>query len=176
MRPRPPPKPGQGVSFVRTVRAPACARESATPNRPTDPESGVERHEPSGMSPQSTPRPLVLVVDDDPDVRGILGMLLTNEGYEVVTAVDGADALGYAADERIGLIVLDLQMPRIEGDVFCRAYRERGGKAPVLVVTASDIDAETVARLGADAYLPKPFDIEAALDTMRRLLDSNRAE
>jgi two-component system OmpR family response regulator len=128
------------------------------------------------MSPRSaSSRPVVLVVDDDPDVRGILGMLLSNDGYEVVTAVDGADALGYAGDERIRLIVLDLQMPRLEGDVFCRAYRERGGQAPILIVTASDIGPEAVARYGADAYLAKPFDIEQALDTVRRLVHPDGA-
>ena len=125
------------------------------------------------MSARTTShRPTVLVVDDDPDVRGILGIILANEEYEVVTAVDGAAALEYASDPRIGLILLDIQMPRLEGDAFCRAYRERGGRAPVLVMTALDIDAATVARIGADGYLPKPFDIEPALETIRRLVDA----
>jgi len=126
----------------------------------------------AAMSSRTTSnRPTILVVDDDPDVRGILGMLLANEQYEVVTAVGGEDALGYAGDARIGLILLDIQMPRLEGDAFCRAYRERGGRAPVLVITASDINSETVTRIGADGYLAKPFDIEAALETIRRLVD-----
>ena len=114
--------------------------------------------------------PTVLVIDDDPDVRGILGMLLSREGYEVVTAIDGAAALEHVKDERIGLIVLDLQMPRLDGDQFRRVYQERGGHAPILLVTAAEVAPDDLERLGVSAYIPKPFDIDEVLETANRLV------
>ena len=116
--------------------------------------------------------PVVLVVDDDPDVRGILAMLLTREGYEVATAIDGADALNYAGDPRIALLVLDLQMPRLDGDTFRRVYRERGGHAPILLITAAEVSPDDLARIGADAYIAKPFDVDNVLETIARLVSA----
>jgi DNA-binding response OmpR family regulator len=69
----------------------------------------------------------VLIAEDDPDIRQILHTFLEEEGYTVVSAVDGEDALGLATTRHIGLIVLDLQMPLLNGEAFFRAYRERGG-------------------------------------------------
>ena len=115
---------------------------------------------------RSAPRPSILVVDDDPDVRGLLAILFDREGYEVVTAIDGEAALAYAGDSRIGLIFLDLQMPRVDGRGFCRAYRERGGRAPIVLLTAADIEPGDVARFGFDAYIAKPFDVERVLDAV----------
>lgn len=118
-------------------------------------------------------RPVVLVVDDDPDIRGILGMLLSREGYEVVTAIDGAAALEHVGDERVALVVLDLQMPRLDGDQFRRVYQERGGHAPILLVTASEVGPNDLARLGVSAYIAKPFDVETMLETVDRLVNSH---
>jgi CheY-like chemotaxis protein len=118
----------------------------------------------------SPAKPVVLVVDDDPDVRGILGMLLDRDGYEVVTAIDGAAALEHVTDERISLIVLDLQMPRLDGDQFRRVYQERGGHAPILLVTAAEVSQDDLTRLGVTAYIAKPFDIEHVLETVARLI------
>ena len=115
-------------------------------------------------------RPVVLVVDDDPDVRGILAMLLAREGYEVVTAIDGAAALEHVHDARIKLVVLDLQMPRLDGDAFRRVYRERGGHAPILLITGARVSPDELARLGADAYIGKPFDVDDVLETVARLV------
>ena len=114
----------------------------------------------------------MLVVDDDPDIRGILGMLLARDGCEVITAIDGAAALEHVTDERIDLIVLDLQMPRLDGDQFRRVYQERGGHAPILLVTAAEVGPQDLERLGVTAYVAKPFDIEALLETVHRLLAS----
>lgn len=118
----------------------------------------------------SDKNPVVLVVDDDPDVRGILGMLLEREGYEVITAIDGAAALEHVTDSRISLVVLDLQMPRLDGEHFRRVFRERGGHAPILLITGAAVTPEELAHLGADAYVAKPFDVETVLDTTARLI------
>lgn len=115
-------------------------------------------------------KPVVLVVDDDPDVRGILGMLLSREGYEVITAIDGAAALEHVRDARIKLVILDLQMPRLDGDLFRRVYRERGGPAPILLITGAEITPDDLARFGADAYIAKPFDVDVVLETVARLV------
>ena len=117
-------------------------------------------------------KPVVLVVDDDPDVRGILGMLLDRDGFEVVTAIDGAAALEHVTDERLSLIVLDLQMPRLDGDQFRRVYQERGGHAPILLVTAAAVSPSDLERLGVSAYVAKPFDIETLLETVHGLIGS----
>jgi chemosensory pili system protein ChpA (sensor histidine kinase/response regulator) len=119
----------------------------------------------------SPEKPVVLVVDDDPDIRGILGMLLSREGFEVVTAIDGAAALEHVTDQRIALIVLDLQMPRLDGTQFRRVYGEHGGHAPILLVTAAEVGPNDLERLGVTAYIAKPFDIEVLLETVHRLID-----
>ena len=72
--------------------------------------------------------PVVLVVDDDDAIRLSVGMLLEDEGYRVLLARDGIEALGAALARRIDMILLDLAMPRLTGEAFCRAYRERGGR------------------------------------------------
>src|SRR5688500_13586995 len=118
----------------------------------------------------SPARPVVLVVDDDPDVRGILAMLLSREGYEVVTAIDGAAALEHVRDDRIALVVLDLQMPRLDGSQFRRVYSEHGGRAPILLVTAAEVGANDIERLGVSDYVAKPFEIEHLLETVQRLI------
>jgi chemosensory pili system protein ChpA (sensor histidine kinase/response regulator) len=122
----------------------------------------------------SAERPVVLVVDDDPDVRGILGMLLERDGYEVVTAIDGAAALEHVKDERIALVVLDLQMPRLDGDQFRRVYQERGGHAPILLVTAAEVSKNDLERLGVSAFIAKPFDVDTVMETVHRLVAEGR--
>jgi DNA-binding response OmpR family regulator len=115
-------------------------------------------------------KPVVLVVDDDADVRGILGMLLSREGYQVITAIDGAAALEHVTNARINLVILDLQMPRLDGDVFRKVFRERGAGAPILLITGAEVSPEDLTRIGADAYIAKPFDVDVVLETVARLV------
>ena len=115
-------------------------------------------------------RPAVLVVDDDPDVRTILSVLLSHNGYDVITADDGATALELTRVRQVGLIVIDLHMPRLRGDSFCHRYREHGGSAPIFLLTASQVDSETVARYGADAYIAKPFQVGQVLEMVEQLV------
>jgi two-component system OmpR family response regulator len=116
----------------------------------------------------SSPAATILVVDDDPDVRALLAMLFDREGYDVETAIDGEAALAHAANDRIGLILLDLQMPRVDGKTFCRTYRERGGRARIVLLTAAEIQPGDVERYGFDDYVAKPFDVDAMLETVAR--------
>jgi two-component system, OmpR family, response regulator MprA len=94
----------------------------------------------------------VLVVDDDPDVRDSLARALRLSGYAVTTAVHGADALDTVARSPVDLIVLDVQMPVVDGFDACRMLRARGDATPVLVLTARAAvdDRVTGLEVGAD--------------------------
>src|SRR5579863_3090540 len=114
----------------------------------------------------------LLVVDDDPDVRDSLERALRYAGYAVTTAVHGADALNALARSPVDLIVLDVQMPMVDGFDACRRIRGRGDATPILVLTARDAvdDRVTGLEVGADDYLVKPFALRGLLARIRALL------
>ena len=98
----------------------------------------------------------ILVVDDDSSLRRMLKLTLKQEGFRVCTAVDGEQALEELDRCAPDIIVLDLQMPVMDGRTFYRALREMGRKTPVLIVSA-DGAASAAQELNADDYLAKPF-------------------
>jgi len=114
----------------------------------------------------------VLIVEDDPAVRESLERCLAFEGYEVVAAVDGEAGLTAAAQRRPDAILLDLQLPRMDGLEVCRRLRASGDGVPILMLTARDATRDRVSGLdaGADDYLPKPFALEELLARLRALL------
>jgi CheY-like chemotaxis protein len=114
--------------------------------------------------------PLVLVVDDDPDILEAIGDILESEGYRVARARDGAEALDRVAAEPPSLILLDLMMPVLDGIGFARSLRALGLAAgvPIVVVSADAHPARAVA-VGAQGYLAKPFDVERLLGEVGRL-------
>jgi two-component system, OmpR family, response regulator MprA len=115
----------------------------------------------------------VLVVDDDRSVRESLRRSLQFNGYEVVTASDGLEALEtIAKQQRFDIIVLDVMMPRLDGLETCRRLRALGEEVPIIVLTARDAVSDRVSGLdaGADDYLPKPFALEELLARLRALL------
>ncbi|PPK71064.1 response regulator transcription factor [Actinokineospora auranticolor] len=119
----------------------------------------------------------LLVVDDDPDVRESLRHSLEFEGYEVVTAAEGAQALRLVLTaRRPDLAILDLMMPEVDGLETCRRLRAAGERMPVLMLTARDSLGDRVTGLdaGADDYLVKPFALEELLARVRALLKQNR--
>ena len=112
----------------------------------------------------------VLVVDDDPDLREVIASVLERAGYEAAQAADGAEALGRARERPPSLVVLDLEMPVLDGRGFLAACRAEPALAAVPVVLTSGLAAEA-ARLAVDfpavRVLPKPFrmrDLLAAVD------------
>ncbi len=119
----------------------------------------------------------LLVADDDPDVRDSLSRALRYAGYQVSTAVHGADALDSVARAPVDLIVLDVLMPILDGLDACRRLRERGDATPVLVLTARDAVEDRVTGLeaGADDYLVKPFALSELLARVRALLRRSQA-
>lgn len=114
----------------------------------------------------------ILVVDDEPAVREALRRSLAFEGYAVQTAVDGLDALDKAASYAPDLIVLDIQMPRMDGLTAARRLRAAGGVVPILMLTARDTVGDRVTGLdaGADDYLVKPFELDELFARVRALL------
>jgi CheY-like chemotaxis protein len=114
--------------------------------------------------------PVILIVDDSEDVRSLLAILLLRVGYRVIEALDGQAALELTADHPVDLVVLDLSMPRRNGVSFCRSYRERGGVAPIILITATegdDLEANLLA-CGAVGHIPKPFDIDQTLEMIEQ--------
>jgi two-component system, chemotaxis family, chemotaxis protein CheY len=110
------------------------------------------------------PHPLVLVVDDDPDILDAICDILDGEGYRVVRARNGLEALQQLDGERPAIILLDLMMPVMDGLAFAQALRARGldREIPIVVISA-DGNPQKAAAVGARGYLAKPFDIDALL-------------
>jgi len=108
----------------------------------------------------------VLVVDDDRDIRGVVSDVLRAEGYEVVTACDGLEALVVASQQHPDVILLDLMMPVMSGRQF-RAEQSRDptlARVPVVVMSAFPQTSD----LGAAGYLSKPFDITELIETVEQ--------
>ncbi len=107
--------------------------------------------------------PLVLVVDDDPDILEAICDILEVEDYRVAKARNGLEALEKVDAERPDAILLDLMMPVMDGVTFAQALRERPeGDVPIVVISA-DGNPQRAASVGARAYLAKPFDIDTLL-------------
>ncbi len=100
----------------------------------------------------------ILVVDDDPQIRRVLKVTLTGQGYEVDDAKNGESALEKVRESRFDLVLLDVNMPGIDGLETCRAIREQS-EIGIIMLTVRDNEADTVAALdaGADDYVTKPF-------------------
>ena len=116
----------------------------------------------------------VLIVDDDQKVLDMLRRTLTYDGYDVVTAADGLEAIQLAQEQRPDLVVLDWRMPGLDGIDVARRLKAADG-TPILMLTARDAIDDRVAGLdaGADDYLVKPFAPAELLARLRALLRRN---
>jgi len=115
----------------------------------------------------------VLVVDDEPQVVWVLQLALDAEGYEVLTARNGIEAMAQISSGHPDLMVLDVMMPRMDGWSVMRELSKlpKDERPRVVMVTAlaSHRDRATAAELGADAYVPKPFDMDHLLGVLHGL-------
>ncbi|MCT4356966.1 response regulator transcription factor [Streptomyces sp. Je 1-79] len=114
----------------------------------------------------------ILIVDDEPAVREALRRSLAFEGYGTEEAVDGVDALARMESYAPDLVVLDVQMPRMDGLTAARRIRASGSTVPILMLTARDTVGDRVTGLdaGADDYLVKPFELDELFARIRALL------
>ncbi len=113
----------------------------------------------------------ILVVDDEERLRSLLDAYLSQQGFRVVSAADGREALGVARCERPDLVILDLMMPVMDGHEFMRLYR-RECDTPVIILTAKVDDSDKVLglELGADDYVTKPFSPRVLVARVRAVL------
>jgi len=112
----------------------------------------------------------IMIVDDDPSVREMLGRVLAGEGYSVTSAADGVQACERAAAARVDLVLLDLNLPGESGwDTFER-LTEENPLLSVIIITARSNQLFTALGAGAGALLEKPLDFPQLLQTIRKLL------
>jgi DNA-binding response OmpR family regulator len=115
--------------------------------------------------------PTILLVDDEDAVRTVLTFPLEKDGYVVVQAGDGEEALRRFAEQSIDLVVLDLMLPRLDGLEVCKRLRATS-TVPIIMLTARDDELDKVLglELGADDYITKPFSIREFRSRVRALL------
>ncbi len=123
------------------------------------------------VTPESVNR-TVLMVDDDPDVRTSVARGLRHSGFDVRVAASGKEALRLLSNESHDALVLDVQMPELDGVAVVTALRALGNEIPICVLSARDTVNDRIAGLeaGADDYLTKPFDLGELVARLNALL------
>ena len=113
----------------------------------------------------------VLVIDDDAAIRDIVATLLTEEGYAVITAGSGEEALSHLEVVIPSLIITDMRMPVMDGWQFAaELHRRRDGEIPLLVMTAAVDAQQRAAEVDADDTISKPFDLDEFVASVKRLI------
>src|SRR5213082_987569 len=117
------------------------------------------------------PSPTILLVDDEDSVRKLLAFPLERDGYSVVQAADGEEALARFEEQPVDLVVLDIMLPRLDGLEVCKRLRATS-TVPIIMLTARDDELDKVLglELGADDYITKPFSIREFRSRVRALL------
>jgi two-component system alkaline phosphatase synthesis response regulator PhoP len=119
-------------------------------------------------------RKKILAVDDEADFLRILKINLEAEGFDVVTALDGLEALDKARSEKPDVVVLDIMLPGLNGEEVCRVIRKDPvlNKTPIIMLTAKAGDADRIISrvIGADIYITKPADFEELHKAIKKLL------
>lgn len=115
-------------------------------------------------------RPCILVVEDEADLLELLTVLLESEGFDVLQARHGQEALDQVEQRLPSLVLLDMKMPVMDGNQFARHFRHRYGDAvPIVVMTAADDARKRSAEVGAAAFLGKPFELEGLVALVNEL-------
>ncbi|MBX9776528.1 MAG: response regulator [Xanthobacteraceae bacterium] len=115
----------------------------------------------------------ILTIDDSKTIRDMLMLTLSDAGFDVVQAVDGQDGLDVLGDDRVDVIITDINMPRMDGYEVIRQLRKNAvhKTTPILVLTTeSDVEKRNLARdAGATGWMVKPFDPERLIATVRKV-------
>jgi len=113
----------------------------------------------------------ILLVDDERSIQTLLAYPLLKDGYEVISAHDGREALDRFAQQRFDLVVLDIMLPKLDGIEVCRRLRSRS-QVPIIMLTAKDDEIDKVLGLeiGADDYITKPFSVREFRSRVRAAL------
>ena len=122
--------------------------------------------------------PLILVVDDEPSVRDLISDALNLAGYSSICAAHGLEAVTKLRENQIDLMILDINMPNMDGYEVLQRMREQGSRTPVIVLTAR-LDREDTKRafeLGADDFVRKPFGIEELTLRVNAILKRSRSQ
>jgi DNA-binding response OmpR family regulator len=127
----------------------------------------------SATTTSSSTRPTILLVDDDPSVREMIGRVLTAEGYLVLSASNGAEALGIAATNRVELVLLDLNMPIKNGWDTFEQLTSRDPLLAVIIITARPNQFFTSLGAGVGALFEKPLDFPTLLQTVSKMLEES---
>jgi DNA-binding response OmpR family regulator len=129
----------------------------------------------SDIHDMTTPKPTILIVEDDPEIRRLVRDFLVHEGYDVETAADGKAMDVVLQRVRPDLIILDLMLPGEDGLAICRRLRT-GDPIPILMLTAKsdEIDRVVGLEMGADDYLAKPFSSRELLARARAIMRRTR--
>ena len=124
--------------------------------------------------------PLVLVIEDEPDLRNLLDRQLDRAGYRVLLAEDGLEGLEAASRESVDLVLLDLMLPHLDGLEVCRRLKRdvRTSRLPVIMLTAKGepVDRIVGLELGADDYITKPFNLRELLLRIAAVLRRSQGE
>ena len=110
----------------------------------------------------------VLVVDDDPDMRRAINEVLVDQGFTVDVAGDGQQALDRVGTEAPSLVILDITLPIVDGYGVADELRQRFGVLPILAITGDGRAPQKAQRVGAYAYLRKPFELDDLLRMVAR--------
>jgi DNA-binding response OmpR family regulator len=116
----------------------------------------------------------ILVADDEPYVLRSLEFILKKEGYRVLTATDGQEALEKIQEKRPDLVFLDIQMPRMDGNTVCQALRSEPATRDlhIIMITAKgqEVDRLQALESGADEFITKPYSPRKLVDRVREIL------
>lgn len=112
----------------------------------------------------------VLVIEDDADMRGLLVLMLEDQGHRVLAAADGRRGLEALRETKPDLILLDMKMPEMDGWEFARRYRaEHDDPSPIVVMTAAEDPRTRAEEIGAAGWLGKPVELDVLYRTVKEL-------
>jgi CheY-like chemotaxis protein len=118
----------------------------------------------------------VLVIEDDPDMRGLLVLMLEEQGHVVRSAANGYAGLEAIHQERPDLILLDMKMPVMDGWEFARRHRDEcGDPSPIIVMTAAEDPRKPAEEIGAAGWLGKPVELDVLFDTVKHVAELSSA-